>query len=107
MCAPAAFTRSAVSSSCRRDSTEELEPLVLEPLERVGRGPRLEGAATEDVRARGLHALGGLEQLQARLHRAGARHHHDGLAADRHVADAHLARLVTDLAARELVRLQD
>ena len=37
---------------------QQLQPLVLEPLERVGRGARLEGAAAQHARAGRLHPHG-------------------------------------------------
>src|SRR5712692_2603748 len=89
------------------DEGLKLQPLVLEPLERVGRGAGLEGAAAQDVGARGLHLLRGLEKLQARLHRTRSGHDDDRPPADRHVTDADLGRLLADLPAGELVGLED
>src|SRR6266436_10348315 len=82
-----------------------LEPLLLEPLEGVWRGARLEGAPAEDLGARRLDRVGHLPHLRLRLHRAGAGHDHDGLASDGNAIDAHLGGLRPHLAARELERL--
>src|SRR6058998_896542 len=86
---------------------QQLQSLVLEPLEGVRRGARLERAAAEDARAGGLHFLRGVEQLQPRLDRARAGHDDDPCSADRHVADTDLGRLVAHLTARQLVGLED
>ena len=67
---------------------EEPEPLLLEPLEGVGRGPRLEGPSAQEVGARRLDVLGHRPQLLPRLDRAGPGHHADSPAADRDAVDA-------------------
>src|SRR4030095_9460918 len=72
------------------------------PLEGVGRGARLEGAAPKNLGPGGLDRVGHLLHLRVRLHRAGTGHDHDGLAADGDSVDAHLGRLRPHLAAREL-----
>ena len=81
---------------------EEAETLQAEPLERVRARPRLERAAPEDGGARRLHRLGGLEQLVARLDRAGPGRDRERAVADRDVADADDRVLGVELARGEL-----
>ena len=81
------------------------EPLLLQPLEGVGRGARLVGAAPQDLGPRCLDRVRHLEHLRLGLDRAGPRHHHHVVAAHRDPVDAHLARLAAHLAAGQLERL--
>ena len=86
---------------------QELEPFLLEPLEGVGRGPRFEGPAAQDVRPAGLDALGHGQELRARLDGAGPGHDHELLAADGHPVDPELRRFRVRLAARQLEGLEN
>src|SRR5581483_1836014 len=86
---------------------ENLERLLAEPLEGVGRRARLEGAAAEH-----RHALGGdrarrLERLLARLHRARACDEAEVAVADPAAAHLDHRRVRGELAGDELVRLED
>jgi hypothetical protein len=86
---------------------EVLEPLLLEPLEGIGRGARLERAAAEDFGPRRLDGVGNFPNLRLRLHRAGACHDHDGVGPDGDAVHPHLRGLGTHLAACQLERLLD
>ena len=86
---------------------EDLERLVAEPLERVRRGARLEGAAAEH-----RHALGGdgarrLERLLPRLDGARAGDEAEVAVADPPAAHLDHGRIGRQLARDELVRLED
>ena len=81
---------------------EEAEPLEPEPLEGVGAGPRLEGAAAQDVRADRLDRLRGLEELVARLDGAGPGGQGQRPVPDRDVADPDDRVLGVELARGEL-----
>ena len=83
------------------------EAVLLEPLEGVGRGARLEGAAAEHVRAGGLDALRHRGELGLRLDGARSGHHHDLGAAHRDPVDLELGVVGVRLAARELEGLED
>src|SRR6185436_957107 len=87
---------------------EDLEPLAAQPLERVGRGARLERAAAQHAGAALRDAAGALEGLLGGLDRAGAGHDGERPAAHPHVA-AYLDDrvLLLEVAARQLVGLQD
>ena len=71
-----------------RASARSPEPLLLEPLERVGRGARLERAAARDLGTPGLDALGHRPELLPRLDGARPGHHGEAPAADRGSVDA-------------------
>ena len=87
---------------------QELERRQAEPLERVGRGARLEGAAAQDAGTLALDASGRLHQLLARLDRARPGHHDQLLAeAELHAVDAHPRPFDLVLGARQLVRRAD
>ncbi len=60
----------------------QLEARNAQPLKRVGRAARLEGASAQKAAARGLHARGGLEDLLAVFNRARSGHDGDLLAAN-------------------------
>ena len=66
---------------------EDLEPVLLHPLERVGRRARLERAAAQEVRARRLDRGRGLVDLLAALDRARAGDDAEAAAADARAAD--------------------
>ena len=61
---------------------EQPQALLAEPLEGVGGGARLVGAAAQQRRARVAHDARGLERLLARLDRAGPGDQREVLAAD-------------------------
>ena len=82
---------------------QDLEPAFLHPLERVGRGARLEGAAAEEGRPGLLDLARDRERLLEALDRTGAGDHGDVLPADGHVAHAHLGVLRVHRAADQLV----
>ena len=86
---------------------EILQPLLLEALERIGRGTRLVRTAANELRTALLDELRRLQELLTRLHRAGPRHHHGRPVADLNAADIHHRRSGMELAARELVALRD
>ncbi len=86
---------------------QELQALLLQPLEAVGRGARLEGAAAKDLGASGLDAFGDGQELRPRFDRAGPRHDDELLAADGHAVDLELRRFGMGLAARQLEGLED
>ena len=97
--------RSPVSSRACASSSQ---PRLSQPLERVGRAARLEGAGPEHRGAGFAHGPGGLENLALALHRAGARHDHDLVASDREPAgEPDDGGLRLPLAGDLLVRLGD
>src|SRR5208282_2318380 len=55
---------------------QDLERFNSQALELIRGGPRFVGAAAQHGRARALHPLRSLQQLLARLHRAGTGDHH-------------------------------
>ena len=87
---------------------EQPQALLAEPLEGVGGGARLVGAAAQQRRAGVAHDARGLHRLLARLDRAGPGDHREVLAADLAPGDVeHAALAVADLRGGELVRLED
>jgi hypothetical protein len=86
---------------------QQREPVLLEPLEGVGRRARLERPAAEHVGARRLDPLGHRVELGLRLHRARAGHDHDLAAPDRDAVHLELGVVGMRLAAGELEGLQD
>jgi hypothetical protein len=67
---------------------EQAQPLLAEPLERVGRGARLEGTAAEHRGAGIAHSGRGFQHLLARLDRARPGDHREMRAADRSAGDS-------------------
>ncbi len=65
-----------------RRLAEVLEPLLTEPLERVGGSAGLEGAASQDLGAGLLHSMSCFQYLFATLDGAGTGHHHHLVAPD-------------------------
>ena len=61
---------------------QQFQPFEFHALEIVGRGARLEGSAAQHPRAGRRHAFGRLHDLLFALHRAGAGHHDELIAAD-------------------------
>ena len=92
---------------CSRASARSSRPFSAEALEGVGRGARLEGAAAQHRGAGRFGGHGGREDLVRRLHRAGAGDEGEVAAAD--LAAAHVDDRVgrPELAAHQLVRLED
>ena len=89
-------------------SASSRSPSCAEPLEGVGRGARLVGAAAQQRRAGVAHDARGLEHLLARLDRAGAGDQREVLAADLAPVDLeHGALAVAELRGGELVGLED
>jgi hypothetical protein len=87
---------------------EQPQPLLAQPLEGVGRGARLVGAAAQQGCAGIAHHACGLERLLARLDRARARDQGEVLPADLAALDVqHGALAVGDLRRGELVGLED
>ena len=86
---------------------EDLEAVLAEPLEAVGAGPRLEGAAAEDVGAGVADRLGDLDQDRLALDGARAGDHGQVAAADLDPLDLEDRVVGVELAAGELVRLED
>ena len=69
------------------DARQNLQPLLAQSLERVGRGARLVGAAAEELAAGVLDALGDGARLVERLDRARTADDDDAVAADVDAAD--------------------
>ena len=67
---------------------EYFQSLLAQPLEAVGRGARLVGAAAHDLDAHAGQPVGDLQGLRAALHRAGAGHERQIAPADGGVAHA-------------------
>src|SRR5487761_766503 len=84
-----------------------LQGRFAQALKRIGRGARLERAATQDRRSLGGHVPGGLEEHLLTFDRARSGHHHDLFASDLHAADVDHCVLRPELAARQLERLGD
>ena len=94
-----------VSSRARASS---LQALLAHPLEGVGGGAGLEGAAAQDGGAGVAQPVRDLQDLRLRLHGAGARHDHDLAAADpRAVRELDDGGLLAPLARDLLVGLRD
>ena len=86
---------------------EDLESLLPQPLEAVGRGARFERTAPQHDRAGPLHDLRNRHRLFAILHRAGAGHNGELLPADPQLSDSDDRILRAESTARELVGLSD
>jgi hypothetical protein len=86
---------------------QQLQPLLAESLEFVGRRARLERAAAQEGRPGGLHGLGGGQQLFLAFDRARPGHDVELFAADDVFADADGGIGRMRLAADELVTLLD
>ena len=86
---------------------EVLEALLSQPLEGIGGGARLEGAAPQDDGSGPAYSLGDLHDLLLALDGAGSGHHDDTVATDPHVADTDDRVLLLQLAACKLVGLRD
>ena len=86
---------------------EVFQPLLLKPLECVGRGARLVRAAADELCAARFDDLRRREQLFTRLDGAGARHDHRIPVADLYAAHVDDRRCGMEFAARELVALGD
>ena len=86
---------------------QDHERVLAEPLERVRRRPRLEGAASQPGRARLVDRTRGLQRLLAVLDRARPGDQAEELVSDLAAVDVDHRRVGRDLARDELVRLQD
>src|SRR5215218_7229285 len=87
---------------------QQPQALLPETLERVGRRPRLVGAAAEKARAAGGDHVRGRQRLVARLDGAGAGDEREGLAAEAAAVDVHDGPLAwLELGRREIERLKD
>ncbi len=89
------------------DLLQELEALLFEALEAVGRGAGLEGAAPEDMGAGLLRHVGALHELLLRLDGAGPRHDDEPRPADLDLAHADDRVGFPEFAARQLVGLEN
>ena len=89
-------------------SREQLEPGASQPLERIGRAARLEGAGPKHRGAGLADGASRLEDLPLALDRAGTRHDHDLVAANGEPAGRRIdGRVRLPLARHLLVRLGD
>ncbi len=88
-------------------SGEDVQRLLTVSAEGVGAGPRLEGAAAQDVAARRFHGAGALHHVFFAVHGARAGHEADAAVADREVADLDDGVVSVNFAAGQLEWLAD
>src|SRR5262249_61873918 len=86
---------------------QQTQTFVLHPLERVGRGTRLESAPAQQVRSTPLNARGGRLNLLLAFDRAGSRDDGQTIAADLHPLHFNAGPFGSNLARGELERPQD
>ena len=84
---------------------QQADPLAVQTLEVIGGGPRLECAAAQQLRARGLDGLGDIDDLLLGFHGARPRDHGEMPAAELRVAHAHDGVVGVELAVAALERV--